>query len=159
MTGHSSNSGLGKSGRLLGRGTAECDRAFEPDGPKPNHHDLFPWCEHRQFDPTRPTKSWRTAWRHALKRAGFRCRFHDLRVTCITKLAESQASDMTIMAIAGHVSQRMLEHYSRIRMEAKRQGLEAIAGSRQAPDFGASIHHNGNQIGLHQSEAVDKLLN
>jgi hypothetical protein len=35
-------------------------------------------------------------------------RFHDLRHTCITKLAESQASDMTIMAIAGHVSKRML---------------------------------------------------
>ena len=42
-------------------------------------------------------------------------RFHDLRHTAITKLAESQASDQTIMAIAGHVSQQMLEHYSHIR--------------------------------------------
>ena len=65
---------------------------------------VFPWCENRQIDTSRPTKGWRTAWRTALKRADFHCRFHDLRVTCITKLAESQASDMTIMAIAGHVS-------------------------------------------------------
>jgi len=52
---------------------------------------VFPWCENRQIDPARPTKGWRTAWRSALKRAGLHCRFHDLRVTCITKLAESQA--------------------------------------------------------------------
>jgi integrase len=73
-------------------------------------------------------KGWRTAWRSALKRAGFHCRFHDLRVTYITKLAESQASDMTIMAIAGHVSKHMLVHYSRIRVEAKRAALDSIAG-------------------------------
>jgi hypothetical protein len=37
----------------------------------------------------------------------------------ITKLAESQASDQTVMAIAGHVSRQMWEHYSHIRMAAK----------------------------------------
>jgi len=30
----------------------------------------------------------------------------------ITELAESQASDSTIMALAGHVIRKMLEHYS-----------------------------------------------
>ncbi len=35
-------------------------------------------------------------------------RFHDLRNTAITKLAESQASDMTVMSIAGHVAVRCL---------------------------------------------------
>ena len=90
-------------------------------------HYVFPWCENKQIDPTRPANGWRTAWRHALKRAGFHCRFHDLRVTCITKLAESQASDMTILSIAGHISKRMLEHYSRIRIDAKPAALDAIA--------------------------------
>jgi hypothetical protein len=33
-----------------------------------NEHYLFPWCEHRQTDATRPAKGWRTALRHALKR-------------------------------------------------------------------------------------------
>jgi len=31
------------------------------------------------------------------------------------------------MAISGHVSRRMIEHYSHIRMEAKRAALDAIA--------------------------------
>jgi hypothetical protein len=31
------------------------------------------------------------------------------------------------MAIAGHVSRKMIEHYSHIRMEAKRTALDAIA--------------------------------
>lgn len=121
---------------------------------KPEHY-VFPWCENRHVDLSRPTKGWRTAWRHALKRAGFHCRFHDLRVTCITKLAESQASDMTIMAIAGHVSRRMLEHYSRIRTEAKRAALDAIV----APVFGAGVNQNVNQIGDAQSGETAKLLN
>src|ERR1700733_13038766 len=44
----------------------------------------------------------------------------------ITDLAESGAGDQTIMDIAGHVSKRMLRHYSHIRMEAKRSALESI---------------------------------
>jgi hypothetical protein len=31
------------------------------------------------------------------------------------------------MSIAGHVSQRMLSHYSHVRIEAKRQALDALA--------------------------------
>jgi len=44
-----------------------------------------------------------------------------------SKLAESQASEQALMAISGHVSRRMIEHYSHIRMEAKRAALDAIA--------------------------------
>jgi Phage integrase family len=57
-------------------------------------------------------------------------RFHDLRHHAITELAESQASDQTIMAIAGHVSQKMLAHYSHIRLEAKRLALDALTANR-----------------------------
>jgi hypothetical protein len=53
-------------------------------------------------------------------------RWHDNRHTLITDLAESGAGDQTIMDIAGHVSKRMLRHYSHIRMEAKRTALESI---------------------------------
>ena len=56
----------------------------------------------------------------ALKRAGLQLRFHDLRHTCI-KTAEGQASEKTLMAIAGHVGRKMLEHYSHARMVAKRR--------------------------------------
>ena len=48
--------------------------------------------------------------------------------------AESQASDQTIMAIAGHVSARMLAHYSHVRLAAKRTALQAL--SRPAPNPG-----------------------
>ena len=56
-------------------------------------------------------------------------RFHDLRHCAITSLAESGASDSTIMAIAGHVSRRMLERYSHVRMEAKRKAVDSLAKS------------------------------
>ncbi len=111
----------------------------------------FPACEDarldcpnpnaRKVDPSRPIKSWRTAWRRALKDAGLGIRFHDLRHTCITKLAEGQASEQTLMSIAGHLSRKMLEHYSHIRMAAKRAALEAIA----KPVFGAGVAQNWAQ--------------
>jgi hypothetical protein len=53
-------------------------------------------------------------------------RWHDNRHTLIRDLAESGAGDQTIMDIAGHVSKRMLRHYSHIRMKAKRTALESI---------------------------------
>lgn len=53
-------------------------------------------------------------------------RFHDLRHLAITKLAESEASDSTIMSIAGHMDRAMLEHYSHIRDDAKRKAVNGM---------------------------------
>jgi integrase len=65
------------------------------------------------------------AWRRAA--APLRgLRFHDLRHQAITELAEAGASDATLMAIAGHMSRRMLEHYSHVRMAAKRSVVEKL---------------------------------
>jgi integrase len=50
-------------------------------------------------------------------------RFHDIRHTSITTLCESGASEQ----IAGHVSNRMLERYSHIRLAAKREAIEALS--------------------------------
>ncbi len=94
---------------------------------KPDHY-VFPACENHKINASRPIKSFRTAWRNATKKAGLAgLRFHDLRHTAITKLAETAASEQTIMSITGHVSRKMLEHYSHIRMDAKRKALDAIA--------------------------------
>jgi integrase len=128
-----------------------------PDA-QPTHY-VFPWNEKWQVDPTRPTNGWRTAWENARKQAGVNVRFHDLRVTCITKLAEGQASDQTIKAIAGHVSQRMLEHYSRIRMDAKRRALDAISQPLEPAVFGVGVHQNDNQVEVGESAPAAKLLN
>jgi len=42
------------------------------------------------------------------------------------------------MAIAGHVSREMLEHYSHIRMDAKRVALDAIATPLPEPKLGTA---------------------
>lgn len=65
------------------------------------------------------------AWRRAAAQISG-LRFHDLRHLAITKLAESKASDQTIMSIAGHLDRSMLEQYSHIRAAAKRKAVEAI---------------------------------
>jgi integrase len=115
-------------------------------------HFVFPACENEHIDPTKPQKSWRSAWRSLVKEAGKRAgneaaklaeragkdveearkqaaetfrgfRFHDLRHQAITEMAETGASDATIMAVAGHLDRAMMEHYSHVRMAAKRDVL------------------------------------
>ena len=86
-----------------------------------------------------------------------RCRFHDLRHTCITKLAEGQASEQTIMAIAGHLSRTMLEHCSHIRMAAKRAALDAIA-SKESGNLPV-VHRNVHRLPESQKGENANLLN
>jgi integrase len=96
------------------------------------------------FDPITHVKSWRSAWRTLTKKAGLPgFRFHDLRHCAITQLAEGGTSDSTIMAIAGHVSRRMLERYSHVRMEAKRNAMEALAASTRSADYATTDELNG----------------
>jgi integrase len=134
-------------------------RARALRGTEPQHF-VFPACENDHVDPTKGQTSFRTAWRSLtraiqcpacgkLQRPGKTCtdadcgtdiqkvqsplaglRFHDLRHHAITELAESQVSDQTIMAIAGHVSQRMLARYSHVRSEARRQAVAALSSAR-----------------------------
>jgi integrase len=100
------------------------------------------------FDPTRHVKSWRTAWRTLTKKAGLPgFRFHDLRHCAITQLAENGTSDSTIMAIAGHVSRRMLERYSHVRMEAKRTAMEALAVSTKTAGYDTNHDTNAAPAG------------
>jgi len=58
------------------------------------------------------------------------------------------------MAIAGHVSRQMLEHYSHIRIAAKRAALDAIStrlpehADRKAAVFEGEGNQKGNQVGM-----------
>lgn len=100
-----------------------------------------------EFDPTKHVNSWRSAWRTLTKKAGLPgFRFHDLRHCAITSLAESGASDSTIMAIAGHVSRRMLERYSHVRMEAKRKAVDSL--SKGTGMGGYDTNYDTNNRGL-----------
>lgn len=114
-------------------------RAFPPSFPPGTGYNLL-----------KPQRSWRSAWRSLRKEAANRAtakiqdeaerkkaaapfiglRFHDLRHTAITKLAESEASDQTIMSIAGHLDRAMLEHYSHVRERAKRKAVEGMVTYR-----------------------------
>jgi integrase len=73
------------------------------------------------------TKSWRTAWRKLTAKAGLKgFRFHDLRHQAITELAENGVADATLMGMAGHLSRKMMEHYSHVRMDAKRKAVSVL---------------------------------
>jgi integrase len=91
-----------------------------------------PWG---RYDPTKPMLQWDTAWRALRDGAGLQgLRFHDLRHTVITELAEMGVADHVLESISGHLSRRMLEHYSHIRIDAKRQALTRrmpLGGSRR----------------------------
>jgi hypothetical protein len=96
---------------------------------------LWPACQWGRYDPTKPMLKWDTAWRALRDAAGLPgLRFHDLRHTVITELAEMGVADHVLESISGHLSRRMLEHYSRIRIDAKRQALDALDTLRRGGD-------------------------
>jgi integrase len=110
--------------------------ATEPD------HFVFPWHGREQkIDPTRPITSWRSAWRSIRNKAARNdegeviysglqtIRFHDLRHTAVTTMAEKGLPEQTIMAQVGHVSPQMLKTYSHIRRQALNLAAAALEPS------------------------------
>jgi integrase len=81
----------------------------------------------RPLDPTIQIGSVSTAWEKLRIKAGVSCRQHDLRHTAATKMAEAGVSEAAMKAILGHMSSKMLELYSHIRMAAKREAVEAMS--------------------------------
>ena len=101
----------------------------------------YVWCasQHHKFDPSQPASKWDGAW-HSLRKAaglpGFR--FHDLRHTVVTDLLEAGEPEHVIEAVTGHLSRRMLEHYSHcVRKVA--HGRVAAAWLRSEPRNVVSI--------------------
>jgi integrase len=79
------------------------------------------------IDLAKPIGEWKSAWNLARETAGLDYRWHDLRHTFISRLAENpMVSEQTITALAGHVSKRMLERYSHIRAQAKRDAIATL---------------------------------
>ncbi|MBL8294001.1 MAG: tyrosine-type recombinase/integrase [Bryobacterales bacterium] len=69
------------------------------------------------------------------KKAKVECRWHDLRHTVCTKMAEAGVPESTMLAIMGHMSRAMLERYSHIRMHAKREAVEALNFTPAKPNL------------------------
>jgi len=102
------------------------ERAKRMDFDRPEHY-IWPACRWGHIDATRPIKKWDTAWRSLRESAGLTgLRFHDLRHTIITELAEMGVPDHVMESISGHLSRRMLEHYSHVRLDAKRKALDEL---------------------------------
>jgi integrase len=83
----------------------------------------------------RTIKNARKAWASALKRAGVagEFRFHDLRATFITQVAQV-ASAATTQDLARHTSSATTKRYTKISDQAKRAAVEAMQAPAQSPD-------------------------
>lgn len=90
-------------------------------------HYVFPFGIRIPNDPTRSATTLKKAWENVRDEAKVACRFHDLRHTACTKLAEAGVSESTMLSLMGHMSRKMLERYSHIRMAAKREAVEAMS--------------------------------
>ena len=87
----------------------------------------------RRFDPTKPTKGWRTAWRKLTAKAGLRgLRGHDLRHNLITAHAEIGTPQSVLEAQVGHLSKRMSDHYKHISEKAARKAADELARVKAA---------------------------
>jgi len=104
----------------------------------PDHY-VFPSHKGgRKIDATTPMRGWRSAWRSIRFKAARNdddeviypnldgVRFHDLRHTAVTTMAEAGLPDATIMAQVGHVSPDMMKHYSHIRRQALNHAAAAL---------------------------------
>jgi integrase len=89
--------------------------------------------QQRPLDPTKPIGDITTAWDALRERAGVQCRFHDLRHTAATKMAEAGVPESTMLSIMGHMSRAMLERYSHIRMAAKREAVKSLELPKVGP--------------------------
>ena len=82
----------------------------------------------RRYDPGKPTKGWRTAWRKMTEEAGLKgLRGHDLRHNWITSHAEIGTPQSVLEAQAGHLSKRMSDHYKHISEKAARKASDEFA--------------------------------
>ena len=99
------------------------------------------WCasQHHKLDATQPAHQWNTAWRALRDAAGLPgLRFHDLRHTVVTRLLEAGEPDHVVESITGHLSRRMLEHYSHIRLNAKKAALDRLDQSAKSTTIKAT---------------------
>jgi integrase len=156
-------------------------------GTDPQHYVFPTCEGYKKPDPTRPMHDWRSAWRSLtraihcptcghLQNPGATCenegcradvskvtsstaglRFHDLRHHAITELAESLTSEQTIMSIAGHVSPRMLAHYSHVRLENRRKALDALSSRGSAGGYGTKRDTKAPSDAMALPHVVEKI--
>ena len=96
-------------------------------GRRTNHAN----AEAHAFDtnPTRPIKSWKEGWESAKLAADVRCRFHDLRHTCCTRMLEGGVPLPVVASLFGWsaaTTVRMAKRYGHIGQIAQRQAVALL---------------------------------
>jgi integrase len=81
--------------------------------------------------PDEPVGSWKSAWQKSKKTAKVECRWHDLRHSFVSRIAAGGATDGTLQAIAGWMSPKMIERYSHVRNQAKRDAISVLDKPQQ----------------------------
>jgi integrase len=81
-------------------------------------------------DPLKPVGDWKEGWEAAKKRAGVKCRFHDLRHTGCTRMLEagvpfSVVSD--IMGWSASTAVRLARRYGHIGQAARREAVDKLS--------------------------------
>lgn len=102
-----------------------------------------------EIDHARPIGAWKRAWKYACskKGAGVGYRWHDLRHTFVSRLAENpHVSEETIRSLAGHVSKQMLQRYSHIRTQAKQAAIDALEQATAMAETGAIAKDENPEI-------------
>ena len=90
------------------------------------------WIFHSPLDQTKPisTDAIRDAYTKARQAAGREdLRFHDLRATALTMLAQQGATVRELMAAAGHSTATMAMHYQRLSEDRQRALADKVAAS------------------------------
>jgi hypothetical protein len=116
-------------GASIGRGSLGRSRLI---------HFLFPYRHgNRPYDPSRhmSDNGIQKRWHELRDAAGMPwLTGHVLRYQCITKMAEGGIDRVTAKRIAGHVTDKMWDKYSQVRMDFVRDKLtEAFRSSSSAP--------------------------
>jgi integrase len=100
----------------------------------------------RGYDPNQHQEYWDSAWTSLTEEAdlaGFR--FHDLRHTFITQMVEQGVPLGLIQAMVGHISTRMLKHYTHVTSGAARKAVEALDAEPILTVTAATIHQAKEQ--------------
>jgi len=96
----------------------------------PKHLSRIAYGPHkgeRGYDPLQHQQMWDTAWSSLTEAAGFPgLRFHDLRHSFITHLVELGVPLGVIQTFVGHLSARMLRHYTHVTSGAARSAVERL---------------------------------
>jgi integrase len=94
--------------------------------------DVFGACAYAT-DPTKPMGSLKEAWEAAKKRAGVKCRFHDLRHTAVSRMLDAGVPISKVAKIVGWSAAtmvRMAARYGHFSLDDLRGAVESISRPR-----------------------------